>query len=67
MILDLRALAYKAGNKPLIKKFEDHCAWMKNLTYERYRFNTCTQDGRPFDTFLVDLINKAKICEFGTL
>ena len=53
--------------KPLIKKFEDHCAWKKNLTYEWYRFNTCTQDSRPFDTFLVDLINKAKTCEFGTL
>ena len=52
---------------PLIQKFEDHCAWKKNLTYERYKFNTCVQHGRPFDAFLVDLVNKSKTCEFGEL
>ena len=52
---------------PIIRKFEEHCAWKKNLTYERYKFNTCVQDGRPFDAFLVDLVNKSKTCEFGEL
>ena len=52
---------------PLIQKFEQHCAWKKNLTFERYKFNTCIQDGRPFDAFLVDLVNKSKTCEFGEL
>lgn len=52
---------------PLIAKFEAYCSPKKNLTYERYIFNTCTQSGRPFDTFVVDLRNKAKTCEFGAL
>ena len=51
----------------LIQKFEEHCAWKKNLTFERYKFNTCVQDGRPFDSFLFDLVNKSKTCEFGEL
>lgn len=39
---------------PLIAKFEAYCSPKKNLTYERYIFNTCIQNGRPFDTFVVD-------------
>ena len=30
-------------------------------------FYTCIQNTRPFDTFLIDLINKAKSCEFENL
>ena len=51
----------------LIAKFEAYCSPKKNLTYERYVFNSCTQNGRPFDTFVVDLRNKAKTCEFGAM
>ena len=39
----------------------------KNVTYERYFFNTCVQDSRLFNDFLIDLHNKARTCEFGTL
>ena len=51
----------------LIGKFEEHCSPKKNITYERYKFNTCSQNGRPLDVFLVDLRSKAKTCEFGEL
>ena len=51
----------------LIGKFEEHCSPKKNVTYERYKFNTCSQNGRPLDVFLVDLRSKAKMCEFGEL
>ena len=53
--------------QPLINKFENYFSPKKNITYQRYLFNTCIQNGRHFDIFLVDLQNKAKFCEFGTL
>ena len=53
--------------EPLIQKFEGYCTPRKNTTYERYVFNTCIQNGRTLDAFLLDLRNKAKTCEFGTL
>ena len=49
------------------QKFDAHCNPKKNITYERYIFNTCTQNGRPFDTFLIDVMKKAKSCDFLTL
>ena len=52
---------------PLVAKFEAHFNPRKNVTYERYLFNTCTQNGRPFDLFLIDIRNKSKSCEFSTL
>ena len=51
----------------LIDKFEQYFSQQKNVTYQRYLFNTCCQDGRAFDVFLVDLRGQAKSCEFGTL
>ena len=36
-----------------------------NVTYERYIFQTTTQDGRSFDVFLTELRHKAILCEFG--
>ena len=48
-------------------KFEAYCSPKKNTTYERYLFNTCIQDGRTFDAFLVDLRNTAKTCKFGDI
>ncbi len=53
--------------EPLIQKFEGYCTPRKNTTYERYVFNTCIQNGRTLDAFLLDLRSKAKTCEFGTL
>ena len=52
---------------PLITKFDGHFTPKKNLTYERYIFNTCFQNGRPFDIFLIDIKNKAKSCEFDAV
>ena len=51
----------------IIEKFDAHCNPKKNVTYERYIFNTCTQNGRSFDAFLIDVVNKAKSCDFLTL
>ena len=53
--------------EPLIQKFESYCTPKKNTTYERYVFNTCAQNGRTLDVFLLDLRNKATTCEFGSL
>ena len=53
--------------EPLVQKFEDYCLPKRNTTYERYVFNTCKQNGRTLDEFLLDLRNKAKTCEFGEL
>ena len=51
----------------LIDKFDQHFSPEKNITYQRYLFNTCSQNGRPFDDFLIDLRNKARTCEFENL
>ena len=48
-------------------KLEAYCSPKKNVTYERYLFFSCTQNGRPIDAFVTDLRTKAKTCEFGTL
>lgn len=53
--------------RPLIQKFDNYFAPKKNITFQRYLFNTCIQNGRPFDNFLVDIKNKAKTCDFGNL
>ncbi|XP_012563590.1 uncharacterized protein LOC105848150 [Hydra vulgaris] len=52
---------------PLFQKFECYFSPKKNITYERYLFNTCMQDSRIFTDFLIDLRNKAKNFKFGTL
>lgn len=51
----------------LIGKFEEHCSPKKNSTYEWYKFNTCSQNGRLLNVFLVDLRSRPKTCEFGEL
>ena len=61
------AAADKDKIQPLIDKFESYFAPKKNITYQRYLFNTCSQNSRLFYVFLIDLQNKAKSCEFGTL
>ena len=52
---------------PIIEEFEAYCSPKKNTTYERYIFNSCTQNGRTIDAFVTDLRSKAKTCEFGDL
>ena len=51
----------------LVDKFDQHFSPQKNLTYQRYLFNTCSQNGRPVDDFLIDLRNNARTCEFEDL
>jgi len=53
--------------EPLIGKFDAYCSPKKNVTYERYLFFSCGQNGRSIDAFVTDLRTKAKTCEFGTL
>ena len=48
--------------QPLIEKFNNYFSPKKNVTYQRYLFNTCNHD-----SFVVDLKNKAKTCEFYDL
>lgn len=57
----------QAKIEPLIQKFESYCTPRKNTTYEPYIFNTCLQNGRTVDAFILDLRNIAKTCEFGSL
>ena len=42
---------------PLFQKFESYFSPKKNITYERYLFNTCIQDNRLFTDFLIDFRN----------
>ena len=51
----------------LIQKFEIYRTPKKNTTYEQYVCNTCAQNGRTLDAFLLDLRNKVTTCEFGSL
>ena len=52
----------------VIDKFEKYCNPKKNITYERYLFFTRNQErGEPVDSFVTDLMLKAKTCEFLTL
>ena len=42
------------------------CELKLNLTLERFNFfNTSQREGEPFETFLIELRNKAATCEFG--
>ena len=48
--------------------FEKYCNPKKNITYERYIFFTRNQErSEPVESFVTDLMLKAKTCEFLTL
>ena len=51
----------------LIDKFDQYFSPQKNITYQRYLFDTCSQNGQSFDDFLINLRNKARTCEFENL
>ena len=54
--------------KTLMEKFQGHFEPKKNVTYERYIFNSRTQlVEETIDSFVTDLRKKATKCEFGTL
>ena len=39
----------------LVEKFNEYCNPKKNVTFERYKFNCVSQNGRSFDIFLTEL------------
>ncbi|KAJ8018904.1 hypothetical protein HOLleu_42848 [Holothuria leucospilota] len=50
------------------EKFSRYFEPRKNITYLRYQFFTRTQkEGETIDSFITDLRNKGKDCEFATL
>nr|XP_015840193.1 PREDICTED: uncharacterized protein LOC107399051 [Tribolium castaneum] len=63
------ATAEERGNfRAVVNKFKDYCQPLKNITIERFNFNSIVQrEGETFDSFVTELQNKAATCEFGTL
>ena len=52
----------------LKRKFGELCNPQANITMERHKFNTRTQQrGESIQTYISDLKNKASTCEFGDL
>lgn len=52
----------------LKKKFRELCSPQINLTMERHKFFTRSQNqGEPIESYVTDLRIKAKTCNFGTL
>ena len=52
----------------LFTKFEEYCKPKRNVTVERYHFNTRMQDmAEPIDQYITDLRLIAKNCSFGDL
>ena len=53
---------------PLMEKFDAYCTPKKNITYERYIFNTRGQQaGETVDQYVTELKNMATTCEYGEL
>ncbi|EFA13231.1 hypothetical protein TcasGA2_TC004271 [Tribolium castaneum] len=63
------ATAEERGNfRAVVNKFKDYCQPLKNITIERFNFNSIVQrEGETFDSFVTELQNKVATCEFGTL
>ena len=54
--------------KEVLKKFEEYCTPKKNLTYERYKFNTRNQHyNESIDEFVTSLKCLASSCNFEVL
>ena len=52
----------------VILKLENEFSPAKNITYERFVFNTCSQSpGQSFEDYLTELKRLSSSCEFGTL
>lgn len=50
----------------VIAAFEDFCKAQKNTVYEIYIFNQRNQrEGEPFDSYLMEIKQLVKTCEFG--
>ena len=54
--------------KVVMKKFEEYCIPKRNVTYERHKFFTCSQNSNEtIDQYCTELRDKAQSCEFGNL
>ena len=51
----------------ILDLWERYCVGQTNVTYERYKFNNCVQQGETFDNFYVKLRTLAATCGFGEL
>lgn len=52
----------------LIQKFDSHCSPKMNETFKRYAFRSLLQQHiETFHSFLMDLKQKARTCNFGLL
>ena len=58
----------KKDFKIILKLWKEYCVGRTNLTYERYKFNTCAQGrGEGMEQFYVRLRSLASSCEFDKL
>lgn len=52
----------------VLLKLEQHCEPKKNVSYERYKFNSRAQEsGETIDQYVTVLRKLCESCEFGTL
>lgn len=57
--------AEKKKFSTILKLWKEYCSGRTNLTYERYKFNICTQSkGEGFEQFYVRLRSLATTCEY---
>ena len=53
---------------PVLNKFEEFCAGKINVIYERYLFNTCSQqDGETIEQYVTKLRTRSENCEYAAL
>ena len=58
----------KVDNDIVLQKFETFCIGKTNVTYERYKFNMCTQsESESLDSYLSRLRMLSKTCEYADL
>ena len=54
--------------KKVVEKFDAEFSPRKNVTYERFKFNTCSQaSGQCIEDYITELRKLSSSCEFGTL
>lgn len=49
----------------VIGMFDRHFEPVKNVIYERVKFNSMCQDGKPLHQFITDLQQQARYCDYG--
>lgn len=62
------ALLLTAAGRQSMELLDSNCSLIKNETFERYIFcSHLQQQADTFDSFLIDLMLKARTCNFGLL